>query len=139
MQESKFYKIANRHFEEIKKHVDLWLDNVEESLLFKNNRQKIWDAMRGKESERRLINLLPKENSKKNFQDIMKNYLKGKFKEKTLSRIEMKHLLVRKMLELTNPNSEYDVLLFQKVKEEKCKKGYFLGNFTVSSKQSKKA
>ena len=123
MQESNFYKIANRHFEEIKKHVDLWLDNVEDWLLFKNNRQKIWDAMEGKEPERRLIDLLPSEKLKKSFQETIKNYLRGKFKEKkTLSRDEMSHLLVRKMLELTNPNSEYDVLFFQKVKEEKSKK-----------------
>ena len=104
--------------------MDLWLDTVEkESLLFKNNRQKIWDAMEGKEPERKLIDLLPSEKLKKSFQETIKNYLRGKFKEKkTLSRDEMSHLLVRKMLELTNPNSEYDVLFFQKVKEEKSKK-----------------
>ena len=118
MQESNFYKFANRHFEEIKKHVDLWIDTVEESLFFENNRQRLWDAMRGKEPEGRLIDLLPTEKLKKNFQEIIKNYLKVTFKEKNLSRTEMKHLLVRKMLELTNPNSEYDILLFQKVKVE---------------------
>ena len=132
MQESNFYKIANRHFEEIKKHVDLWLDNVEEWLLFKNNRQKIWDAMKGKGSERRLIDLLPTEKQKKNFQETIKNYLKGTFKEKTLSREEINHILVRKMLELTNPNSEYDVLFFQKVKKRKCNENQFnfIGNPT---------
>ena len=99
--------------------MDSWLDTVEESLLVENNRQKVWDAMIGKDPEERLKNLLPTENLKNKFQETIKNYLKGTFKEKTLSRDEMKQLLVRKMLELTNPNSEYDILLFQKVKEKK--------------------
>ena len=94
------------------------MDTVERSLFFENNRQKLWAAMKGKEPEGRLINLLPTEKLKKSFQETIKNYLIGTFKEKTLSRDEMHHLLVRKMLELTNPNSEYDVLFFQKVKDE---------------------
>ena len=106
--------------------MELWIDTVEESLIFQNNRQRLWDAMRGKEPEGRLIDLLPTEKLKKNFQETIKNYLKATFKEKTLTREEIKHLLVRKMLELTNSNSEYDVLLFQKVKEKKYKKRIFL-------------
>ena len=102
--------------------MDSWLDTVEESLLVENNRQKVWDAMKGKEPEERLKNLLPTEKLENKFQETIRNYLKGTFKEKTLTRVEMSQLLVRKMLELTNPNSEYDVLLFQKVKEKKCNK-----------------
>ena len=98
--------------------MDSWLETVEESLLDENNRLKVWDAMKGKDPEERLKNLLPTENLKKQFPKTVKDYLKGTFKEKTLSRDEMSQLLVRKMLELTNPNSEYDVLLFQKVKEK---------------------
>ena len=101
------------------------MDTVEESLFFENNRLKLWDAMKGKEPEGRLKDLLPTEKLKKNFQETIKNYLKVTFKEKTLTRDEMNHLFVRKMLELTNPNSEYDLLFFQKVKEEKFKKDYF--------------
>ena len=40
MQESNFYKFANRHFEEIKKHVDLWLDSVEEIFHFEKQAEK---------------------------------------------------------------------------------------------------
>ena len=98
------------------------MDTVEESLFSKNNRQELWDAMRGKEPEGRLRVLLPTEKLKKNFQETIKNHMKGIFKEKTLSRDEMYHILVRKVLELTNPNSEYDILFFQKVNAEKCKK-----------------
>ena len=71
--------------------------------------------MKGQEPEERLVELMPTENLKNKFQETVKNYLKGTFKEKTLSKDEMNQLLVRKMLELTNPNSEYDVLFFQKV------------------------
>ena len=92
------------------------METVEESSFFEINRQKLWDAMKGKEPEGRLKDLLPTEKLKKNFQETIKNHMKGTFKEKTLSRDEMYHILVRKMLELTNPNSEYDILFFQKVK-----------------------
>ncbi len=63
--------------------------------------------MKGKDPEERLKNLLPTENLKNKFQETVKNYLKATFKEKTLSKDEMNQLLVRKMLELTNPNSEH--------------------------------
>ena len=96
--------------------MDLWLDTVEGSLFSENNRQKLWDAMKGKEPEGRLKDLLPTEKLKKNFQEIIKDHLKGTFKEKTLSIDSMKNILVRKMLELTKPDQEYDILIFQKVK-----------------------
>ena len=101
------------------------MDTVEGSLFSKNNRQELWDAIKGKEPEGRLKDLLPTEKLKKNFQETIKNHLKGTFKERTLSRDEIYHILVRKLLELTNPNSEYDVLFFQKVKDEKSKENYF--------------
>ena len=108
------------------------MDTVEGSLFTANNRQKLWDAMKGKKPEGRLIDLLPTEKLKKSFQETIKNHLKGTFKEKTLSREEINHILVRKMLELTNPNSEYDVLFFQKVKKRKCNENQFnfIGNPT---------
>ena len=98
------------------------MDTLDASLFLENNRQKLWDAMKGKEPEGRLIDLLPTEKLKERFQETIKNHLKGTFKEKTLSREEMHHLLVRKMLELTNPNSEYDILLFQKVIQKEIRK-----------------
>ena len=73
------------------------------------------DAMKGQESEKKLINLLPTEKLKKKFRENIESYMKVTLKEKTLSREEMEGLLVRKLLEMTNPNSEYDILLFQKV------------------------
>ena len=55
------------------------------------------------------------EKVREKFQKAIEPFVKGTLKEKTLSREEMEQLLVRKLLELTNPNSEYDILLFQKV------------------------
>ena len=77
------------------------------------------DTMKGKESEKNLIALLPTDKLKKKFHENIEAHVKGTLKEKTLSRVEMEQLLVRKLLELTNPNSEYDILLFQKVANSK--------------------
>ena len=58
--------------------------------------------MKGKEPEGRLIELMPTEKLKKSFQETLKNYLKGTFKEKTLSKEEMNQLLVRTRPEVVN-------------------------------------
>ena len=73
--------------------------------------------MKGQESENNLIALMPTENLQNTFHEKIESYLKGTLKEKTLSRDEWEELLVRKILELTNPNSEYDILLFLKVRK----------------------
>ena len=96
--------------------MDLWMDTVEGSLFFENNRQKVWDAMKGKEPEGKLIDLLPTDKLKNNFQATIKScFLEESYTKKSPTREEMHQLLVRKMLELTNGNSEYDTLLFRKV------------------------
>ena len=115
-----FYESTNRHFEEIRKHVKLWLEPLDESMFF-GSRQKILDAMKGQESEQKLASLLPTEKLRNKFHEIIESYMKATLKEKSLSRAEMENLLVRKLLELTNPNSEYDILLFQKVETAESK------------------
>ena len=115
MKESQFYKATNRHFEEILKHVKLWLKPLERRLFLEGNRQTILNAMKGQEPEKKLITLLPTEMLREKFHGNIESCVKATMKEKTLSREEMERLLVRKLLEMTNPNSEYDILLFQKV------------------------
>ena len=94
------------------------------------------NAMKGQEPEKNLITLLPvgfseklrdkfpheniEEKVREKFQKAIEPFVKGTLKEKTLSREEMEQLLVRKLLELTNPNSEYDILFFRKVTKS-CK------------------
>ena len=114
------------------KQVKLWLEPLDERLFFEGNRQKILDAMKGQEPEKKLVTLLPEGFSEKlrekfpddenieervrdKFQEQIEEKLKGTLKGKTLSKREMEQLLVRKLLEMTNPNSEYDILLFRKV------------------------
>ena len=80
-------------------------------------RQKILDSIKGQESEKNLIALMPTDKLQNTFHEKIEAYMKGTQKEKTLSRNEMENLLIRKTLELTNPNSEYDILLFQKVRK----------------------
>ena len=118
LKELQFYKLTNRHFEEITKQVNLWLEPLDEKLFMERSRQKLLDAMKGLEPELKLIGLLPTEKLRIKFHGTIENYLNAKLKEKTLSRDETYHLIVRKLLELTNPNSEYDILLFHKVTRE---------------------
>ena len=116
--ESQFYKATNRHFEEILKQVKLWIKHLDERLFLEGNRQKMLDAMKGQESEKKLITLLPTQKLKNQFHENIKSYVIASLKERTLKREEMEQLLIRKLLELTNPNSEYDILLFRKVAKE---------------------
>ena len=114
---SQFYQATNRHFDEIWKQVKLWLEPLDQRLFSEGNRQKILNAMKGQEPEKKLLTLLPTEKLRKTFHENIESYVKATLKEKTLSKEEMEPLLVRKLLELTNPNSEYDILLFLKVKK----------------------
>ena len=86
-------------------------------MFLERSRQKILDALKGQESEKKLITLMPTDKLQNTFHEKIEAYMKGTLKEKTLSRNEMENLLIRKILELTNPNSEYDILLFQKVRK----------------------
>ena len=106
------------------KQVKLWLEPLDEEMFLERDRQKILDAMKGQESEKRLITFLPTEKLKKKFHENIESYMKATMKEKTLSREEMEQLLVRKLLEMTHPNSEYDILLFRKVAKS-CKTVFF--------------
>ena len=96
------------------KLVKLWIEPLDETLFMERDRQKVLDLMKGREPEMKLIDLLPTEKLQKNFHEDIEDYVKAKFEEKVLTKDEMKYLIVRKLLEQTNPNSEYDILLFQK-------------------------
>ena len=120
LKEEQFYKANNRHFDEILELINQWLKPLDEKLFSEGDRQKILDAMKGQEPEKKLITFLPTEKLKKKFHEYIESYIKATLKEKTLSREEMEQLLVRKLLEMTNPNSEYDILLFRKVAKS-CK------------------
>ena len=128
MKDSQFYKATNRHYEEIRRLDKLWLEPLDERMFFEKSRQKILDAMKGQESENKLSAFMPTEKLQNTFHEKIESYMKGILKEKTLSRDEIEQLLVRKILELTNPNSEYDILLFLKVR----KFGKCFTNFTNS-------
>ena len=110
--------------------VKLWLKPLDERLFSDGDRHKILDAMKGQESEKKLITLLPTQKLKNQFHENIKSYVIASLKERTLKREEMEQLLIRKLLELTNPNSEYDILLFRKVaKKLEFFLDFNLGNF----------
>ena len=120
-EESKYYKATNRKFEEIQKLVKLWLEPLDEGMFFEGNRQKILDEMKEQEAENKLIDLLPTDKLKGKFHETIESYISyisdQKYKGETLSKEEWEHLLVRNILKQTNPNSEFDILLFQKVRK----------------------
>ena len=120
-QESKYYKATNRKFEEIQKLVKLWLEPLDEGMFLEGNRQKILDEMKEQEAENKLIDLLPTDKLKGKFHETIESYISyifdKKYKGETLSKEEWEHLLVRNILKQTNPNSEFDILLFQKVRK----------------------
>ena len=61
------------------------------------------------------ISLLSEKNQG-NYLEQIKGYFEGKMKNgKIFNRKEMKELLVRFLLKFTNPNSEFDILIFIKV------------------------
>ena len=76
--------------------------------------QNILDAMKGQEAVKKLRKLLPTEKLKETFRKDITSLIIN-YEEKTLSKDEIENLLVKKLLELTNPNSEYDILFFRKV------------------------
>ena len=94
------------------------------------------DAMKGQESEKKLITLLPTEKLRKKFHENIESCVIATIKEKTLSREEMEQVLVRKLLELTNPNSEYDILLFQKVGKSWKRSLFFDSSFSYYQETS---
>ena len=99
--------------------VRFWLQPLDEKLFMEKDRQKVLDAMKGLEPSMKLMTLLPTEKLQKKFHETIESYLKAKFKEIVLSKDKMEYLIVRKLLELTIPNSEDDILLFDKVKGRK--------------------
>ena len=58
---------------------------------------------------------LQTENNKKNYMKNIENFLSKKFKEGFHSNDQLKDLILEHFLNLTYPNSEYDLLLFLKV------------------------
>ena len=124
-QESKFYKATNRKFEEIQKLVKRWLEPLDEGMFLEGKRPKILDEMKEQEAENKLlIDILPTDKLKR-FHETIESYISyisdKKYKGETLSKEEWEHLLVRNLLKQTNPNSEFDILLFQKVRKTgKC-------------------
>ena len=116
--ESKFYKATNTQFEKIKELVKLWLEPLDEGTFMERKMPVIWDAMKGHKAKNNLIALLPTEKLRNQFDSTINNYISYildiKYEGKTLSKEEWEHLFVRKLLEQTKPDSEFDILLFQK-------------------------
>ena len=112
-QERNFYTLTNSKYSKIEEAISAWLDSINYDEFSEPILEKVLDSITDQQPG---ISLLS-ENNQENFLKQIKAYLKGKMKNgKSFNRKEIKELLVRFLLKLTNPNSEFDILIFLKVK-----------------------
>ena len=106
-----FKKATNRNYDPLNEEVNTCFDFVEGDVFSEKN---IIDVLKTIEKYQPGKTLLSKRN-KENYSKLMEDYLKGKMKKKRFNKNEMKDLVLKKLLDLTLPDSEFDILLFRKV------------------------
>ena len=102
------------HFLQIAHQVESWLNSINEIVEFsKQNLDVVCETIKMQEPGKKLLS----EKNQKVYHEKIQDYLRGKMKNgKIYNRQELKILCVRFLLEKTNPNSEFDILFFLKVK-----------------------
>ena len=102
------------HFLQIAHEVESWLDSINEIVEFsKQNLDVVCETIKMQEPGKKLLS----EKNQKVYHEKIQDYLRGKMGNgKIYNRHELKILYVRFLLEKTNPNSEFDILFFLKVK-----------------------
>ena len=102
------------HFSQIADQVDSWLDSINEIVEFsKQNLDVVCETIKMQEPGKKLLS----EKKQKVYHEKIQDYLRGKMRNgKIYNRHELKILCVRFLLEKTNPNSDFDILFFLKVK-----------------------
>ena len=111
-QERTFHNITNSKYSKIEEQISAWLERNKDEKFEEKTMGKVFESIKDEEPG---ISLLSEKNQK-NYHKEIKGYLTGKMKNgKTFNRKEMKDLLVRFLLKFTNPNSEFDILIFIKV------------------------
>ena len=111
-QEQTFYNMTNSKYSKIEDQISAWLEKNKDEEFAEPTLGKVLESITDEEPG---ISLLSEKN-RKNYHKEIKGYLTGKMKNgKSFNRKEMKDLLVRFLLKFTNPNSEFDILIFIKV------------------------
>ena len=96
----------------MEEQISAWLDSTNDEEFAEPTLGKVFESITDKEPGKSLLS----EKNQKNYHKEIQGYLKGKMKNgKNYSRKQMKELLMRFLLKFTNPNSEFDILIFLKV------------------------
>ena len=102
----------NRDYEDLEKQVEKWVKSIDVQRFCEDNREgRLSSLKKGKPG----YDFLSDKN-KKNYCEIMMDFIDVKMKPKNLfSGDELRDLILKKLLERTNPNSEFDFIFFKKV------------------------
>ena len=112
--EFQFFKLTNRHFDLLVKQITKMMETVMEDRFFKESIPCILDKI---EENKPGYDLLTDSN-KKTYVKKIEDFLKKKLKDGAqCTKDKMNDILLEHFLNLTYPNSEYDLLLFLKVCE----------------------
>ena len=110
--ELKFFKITNRHFHDIDEQITKMMDAFVEDRFFENSIPNILEKMKEDKPGFKLMT----ESNKTNYEKNIKTFLEKKFKDGAqYTKSKLKDIILEHFLNLTYPNSEFDLLLFLKV------------------------
>ena len=111
--EFQFFKLTNRHFVELKNKINKMMETVIKESFFEEDIPQIL----GKIEKDKPGNELLTDKQKKNYKKNIEEFLKKKFKDGAhYTKCKLMDIILEHFLNLTFPNSEYDLLLFLKVK-----------------------
>ena len=102
----------NRNYEDLEKQVEEWVESVDVQRFCEDNREgRLSSLKKGKPG----FDFLSEKN-KENYCETMVDFIDAKMKQKNFLRgDELRDLILKKLLERTNPNSEFDFIFFKKV------------------------
>ena len=110
--EFQFFKLTNRHFVELEMQINKMMETFIEDRFFEEDIPHILDKI---EEDKPGFELLTEKHKKKYMKNI-EDFLMKKFKEGSqYTNCKLKDIILEHFLNLTYPNSEYDLLLFLKV------------------------
>ena len=110
--EFQYFKLTNRHFYDLEKQITEMMDPILQERFFEDDIPQV--LVKIKEHKPGYEQLT--ESRRKSYIKNIEDFLKKKFKEGAIhTKSQLQNLIFEHLLNLTYPNSEYDLLLFLKV------------------------
>ena len=114
--ELQFKKLTHAHYCDLEEQILKMMDSINEETFSEDNKHLLLDEVRGENGPKPGYDLLS-EKRKETYMKNMEDLLKKKFKEGAIhSKSQLKDFILEHFLTLTNPDSEFDLLLFLKVR-----------------------